>query len=239
MNRFVEKYWAWLLLSALMAGLVIHDADAATLTVEPSTVANPGDKTLVSWADAAGCVIDYKTADGAVGSWGSVPASGAENAWMQSSTTFTLVCNGAKVVSQGVVVGGVPAPSEVPTTPPPVAEPPPPPDEPEVFVWRGLELRTLWRKMKTPPHRFYFGFRHPETLMTYTFFMDTDKDDEAAIRSWGSYALRTSTWPYPKGITIIDAWEAVSLCDKWYLWADNDAAAPKMTRSAKLKQAGC
>lgn len=100
------------------------------------------------------------------------------------------------------------------------------------------EVRFLWRDMPAPqPGRLYFGYRDPESLMTYTWFIDTEDWQEAQIRALGSMMMRKTTWPRPRGTTTGIWWPAVTACDRWYLWADDEGArAPAMTRRQKLAQ---
>lgn len=104
----------------------------------------------------------------------------------------------------------------------------------------GGELRLEFRRM-SPASRLYIGCKDPVTLARITYYAPLTAAQEKQLRSFGSRAISTTrTWSRPASISIPILYESRSVCDNWYLWADDEGSrAPKMTRAQKIKQMGC
>lgn len=104
----------------------------------------------------------------------------------------------------------------------------------------GAEFRLMYRRESSPVRisRLYVGCRHPETLMRWTWMAQLDAAQEAQLRSMGSQMLTTSrSWARPKLATMPVFLRALTTCDRYWLWADDEGKrAPQMTRSRKLAQ---
>lgn len=105
----------------------------------------------------------------------------------------------------------------------------------------GSELRVMYRREATPARvsRLYVGCHDPDTLVETAYYADLTPAHESQLRTLGSRALSTSrSWSRPALFAVPVFLPAVTRCDRWYLWADDEGArAPAMTRAAKLKVA--
>lgn len=102
----------------------------------------------------------------------------------------------------------------------------------------GDEQRIQFRVMPTAQDRLYVGCRGADRAPR-TYYADITQDEAAQLRSLGSYMMRTRyTWTQPRSFTAPILLPALTACDRWYLWADDEGPrAPAMTRARKLEQA--
>lgn len=104
----------------------------------------------------------------------------------------------------------------------------------------GGEIRMEYRRSTIPKlSRLYIGCKDPLTLATITYYADLTTAQEAQLRTLGSRSISTArTWSRPASLKIPILYEARTVCDRWFLWADSEGdRAPKMTRAQKLRQA--
>ncbi len=98
----------------------------------------------------------------------------------------------------------------------------------------------VWRFAFRAPSRLYYGCRSPDTLETFTAWIDLDREQLAgmaslaeAIAAGRSHDPVTVPMPPPAPVP-----RQPTLCDRYWLWAsDEGSRAPDMTRARKIAQA--
>lgn len=98
----------------------------------------------------------------------------------------------------------------------------------------------VWRLAFRPPARLYYGCRSPDTLETFTAWIDLDREQlagfaalAAAMAAGDGHDPVTLRLPPPAPVP-----QQPTLCDRYWLWAtDEGDRAPGMTRARKLAQA--
>jgi hypothetical protein len=125
--------------------------------------------------------------------------------------------------------GNEPAPVPAPGLDAPVAAPAP-----------AAAVPCVWRIAFRPPARLYYGCRSPESLTTFTDWIDLDPERLGDLASLAK-AMAAGEPHEPIDLTL-PATAAqprqASLCDRYWLWADDEGPrAPAMTRARKIEQA--
>lgn len=100
------------------------------------------------------------------------------------------------------------------------------------------ELRVERRVLASGDVRLYVGCRDYVTAVPLTWYVDLDGWGQWSLRYLGERLRAETTWKQPWQTELFTFQPAVELCDRWYLWADDEGArAPAMTRKQKLAQA--
>lgn len=102
----------------------------------------------------------------------------------------------------------------------------------------GAPSACVWRFAFRPPVRLYYGCRSPDTLDTFTAWIDLDREQLAAFAALAA-AMAAGDGHDPVTLRLPPpAPQQPTLCDRYWLWAtDEGGRAPGMTRARKLAQA--